>query len=172
MEEIWKDIPGFEGRYQASSLGRIRSLTFSKKVLSRWGTYRDVIFKGKILNTNHKNSNGYTNLKLGAGKSYDVHRLVAMTFVPNPLNLSEVNHIDFNKINNIITNLEWVSRGTNLHHNIKNGRHNTVKLTPEQVIEIRSRLQTGENMTTLAKEFNICYQNIKQIKKNKIWKFI
>ena len=97
--ENWKSIPNFEGYYEASTLGRIRSIQRSRT-------------KGGILKPSLTGS-GYPHLTLCAkGKkySYDVHRLIALTFLDNPNNLQEVNHKDENKQNNSVTNLEWCDR--------------------------------------------------------------
>lgn len=90
--EIWKEIPGFEGRYEASSNGSIRGIS---SLLEK---------KQKI------NRDGYLRVNLnvnGKPKTYTVHRLVASTFIPNPNCLPMINHKDENKLNNCIDNLEW-----------------------------------------------------------------
>lgn len=99
--EIWKDIDGFDGRYQVSTWGRVRSL---KGVLKPY-----------------KNDKGY--LKVGLmknGKNHKkrVNRLVAMAFIPNPENKPQVDHIDGNKENNSITNLRWVDNNENRKHSL------------------------------------------------------
>ena len=119
MEEIWKDIKGFEGRYQVSNLGRVRSLDWPRhrgrilklKIGSRWGYY--------VAHLSHVD---------GYAKTCNVHRLVAMAFIPNPDNLPEVNHKDENKLNNVVcfnpdgsidtehTNLEWCTGLYNLRY--------------------------------------------------------
>lgn len=97
MTEIWKDIPGYEGLYQASNCGNIRSLN--------WG--RRNIVRNLYLKPHNK---GYLQVELakdGSKKMTTVHRLVAMTFIPNPNNLPIINHKDENKHNNNVNNLEW-----------------------------------------------------------------
>lgn len=108
MQEIWKDIPEYEGLYQVSNLGRIKSLP-------RKGTHTT---KERIMNFT-KSNKGYFIAVLSKDykkKSFSVHRLVAQAFIPNPNNLPQVNHKDENKENNNINNLEWCSNWYNTHY--------------------------------------------------------
>lgn len=103
--EIWKDIKGFEGQYQVSNFGRIRSL--DRYVIGK--SKSKYLKKGKIMKLD-VNSKGYCNICLhkNAKPVYvGVHRLVAEAFIPNPLNLPCVNHKDENPSNNHVDNLEW-----------------------------------------------------------------
>ncbi len=111
MEEEWKDISGYEGLYQVSNLGNVKSLNFGRlgrpqnlKIGEHHTGYRIVVLaKNKVRKT-----------KL-------VHVLVASAFIPNPENKPCVNHIDGNKSNNFIGNLEWVTRSENTQHAIRTG---------------------------------------------------
>lgn len=97
MEEIWKDIEGYEGLYQVSNLGKVKSLNYNKTA------------KSELLKL-RKNTNGYTRVVLyknRKAKDYQVHRLVAEAFIPNPNNYPIINHKDENKTNNRVDNLEW-----------------------------------------------------------------
>lgn len=110
MTEEWKDIKGYEGYYQASSLGRIRSLDR----IDTSGKRR----KGKVLKYKH-DGGGYPSVILARGckdHTIHVHRLIAETFIPNPDNKPTVNHIDENKENNAVSNLEWMTYKENAHH--------------------------------------------------------
>lgn len=119
-DEQWKDIPGYEGLYQASNYGQIRSLDNIQHVMFR-GKSVIKLKHGKIIKQG-KHRGGYVLVwlsKNGSVRAHTVHRLVAETFLPNPDELPEINHIDGNKKNNAITNLEWVSRSENLNHAYK-----------------------------------------------------
>lgn len=117
-KEEWKSIEGFEGLYDVSSLGRVRSYP-------RNGT------KDKDIHILHQGvtKSGYCRVALSKNdrmKNYAVHRLVAQAFIPNPENKSEVNHIDGNPNNNTINNLEWNTRSENHLHRVYALRHNTL----------------------------------------------
>lgn len=107
MDEIWKDIKGFEGLYQVSNLGRVKGLnrvSLDKRHLP------DRILTGSVYST------GYVVVKLrvnGIAKRFSMHRLVAEHFIPNPKNLPIINHKDENKLNNRWDNLEWCTQQYN-----------------------------------------------------------
>ena len=125
MEEIWKDIEGYEGLYQVSNLGRVRSLGRTINRMTRWGTVKPYTIKPRVLK--HKIS-AYGRLQYhlhsldGVVKPYLAHRLVAKHFIPNPDNLPEVNHKDENPKNNRADNLEWVSHIANCNYGTRNER--------------------------------------------------
>lgn len=115
--EIWKDITGFDGFYQVSSFGRVKSLERRVKGLRGYRLLTSQIIE--------QGSNGKYNLvslcKDGAVKTYLVHRLVCSAFWPNPENKREVNHIDTDKTNNYYRNLEWNTVAQNHNHALRNG---------------------------------------------------
>lgn len=116
MEEIFKDIEGYEGLYQVSNLGRVKSL---ERLDSRGHKVNERILRLK------KNRYGYLQVTLyinGKGKTIEIHRLVAIHFLPNPNNLPEVNHIDENKENNSLENLEWCDHSYNINFGNRNKR--------------------------------------------------
>ena len=125
MEEIWKDIVGFEGWYQISNLGRVKSL--KRYVKHNYGGDRVVeerIIKQTI--ENRKNGYGYMRTSLAKGSigkqvRVNTHRLIAEAFIPNPDNKKFVNHKDGNKLNNSLDNLEWVTPKENVDHARKTG---------------------------------------------------
>ena len=102
MSEVWKAIPGYEGLYEVSDQGRVRSL--DRMAVGRWGEYKCY---GRVLSQHYQK---YYSVELnvkGSRKRINVHRLVAMAFLPNPDNLPQVNHKDENSKNNRVENLEW-----------------------------------------------------------------
>lgn len=114
MNEIWKDIEGYEGLYQISSKGRVKSL----------GNGSSGNSKEKILKSN-KNEYGYLRVNLwkeGKRENHKIHRLVATAFLPNPNNLLEINHKDEDKTNNKVDNLEWCNRKYNTNYGTRNKR--------------------------------------------------
>jgi hypothetical protein len=111
--EIWRDIPGYEGYYQVSNFGRVKSL--SRKVYNRGGFH---ISKEKILKQQLRKDR-YFNvhlLKEGIVKIFFVHRLVALAFLPNPNQLPDINHKDENPSNNCVDNLEWCTEKYNMNY--------------------------------------------------------
>lgn len=96
-EEVWKDIPSYEGLYQVSTFGNVRSLNYHRTGQAR------ILKQGR-------DRDGYCQVTLsnaGRPKSFKIHRLVATAFIPNPLNLPVINHKDENPLNNHVNNLEW-----------------------------------------------------------------
>ena len=166
MEEIWKDIPGFEDDYQASNLGRIRRVIKNKELFF----IRTLIVSNRGYHIIHFSINGIS-------KMCRVHRLVAQTFIPNPENKPQINHIDGNKINNHIGNLEWCTAKENDKHAVATGlsskvgeRNANSKLKSFQVRVIRKI----DDMTEfeIAKIFNISRANVGRIKRKEYWKHI
>ena len=119
LKEIWKDVKDYEGLYQVSNLGRVKSLD---RYIPNTNGVGVRMIKGVILKTTINNS-GYETLALhrdGRTKRFLVHRLVGLTFIPNPENLSDINHIDENKFNNCVDNLEWMSHIDNMNYGDRN----------------------------------------------------
>lgn len=120
MEEKWKDIPGYEGIYQASTFGRIKSLPHLIKANKDGGTRYTKLYIKKLTVGWH----GYMYVSLsknGIQKTCLLHRVVADTFIPNPDKLPAINHKDGNKKNNHVENLEWCTDSENQIHASMNG---------------------------------------------------
>lgn len=121
QEEIWKDIEGYEGIYQVSNLGNVRVL--DRIVNSAIKNNDKVKRKGQILK--QYNKRGYLQVTLTVSnkrKYFNVHRLVAQAFIPNPNNLPQVNHRDENPKNNCVNNLEWCSAKYNANYGTRNSK--------------------------------------------------
>lgn len=114
MDEVWKDVAGYEGLYQVSNLGRVRSLD---RVVANRNGY--AVKKGKIITPASVSGKQYQKVSLwkdNKGKTYLVHRIIAEAFLPNPHSFAEVNHKDENPMNNNVDNLEWCDRMYNAHY--------------------------------------------------------
>lgn len=168
MEEIWKDVVGYEGRYAVSNTGKVKRADVDK------------IMKFSV------NKKGYLKVALstrGALKSCAVHRIVAFAFLENPENKPEVNHINGVKMENNVENLEWCTRDENIAHAIKTGlrdyksmtgeKSHLSKLTEKEVREIRL-LRSGTKLTLLkiARKYNVTKDAIYDIVHFRSWKHV
>jgi hypothetical protein len=160
MNEIWKPVIGFEGKYEVSSLGRVRSIPHQ---IIRNGYPVNVV--GRVLKGFKHN---YYYVFLGGKNQRAVHRLVCEAFHGDPQG-REVNHIDANPFNNCVENLEWVTRSENRRHTLLMGNHNRARLTGGQVLQIRERLNAGETGISLAKEYGVSRHAITNIKLRHCW---
>jgi hypothetical protein len=118
MAEIWKAVKGYEGLYEVSSLGNVRSLDRVIKSRHNGTTVR----KGRTLTPFYEENKGYYQVKLtkmGKSKTHRIHRLVALAFLENPFNCSDINHKDEVKTNNNVNNLEWCTRKYNNNYGTK-----------------------------------------------------
>lgn len=147
MEEIWKDIPGYEGRYQASTFGRIRNYV-----------------TGLILSQRSYKTRGIKYYKRCAfdRKGFFVHRLIALTFISNLENKPQVDHIDYDEQNNSVDNLRWAtfqenqahSAGRRRNKNTGAGHYRSV-LTNEQWIEAKLLSSLGITYSKTARRFGV-----------------
>lgn len=172
-QEIWKDLENFPG-YQVSTLGNVKSINRFRKTK---GNHLAKV-KGKNL-TIRKNKRGYLECRI---KNIDkvIHRLVAQTFLSNVENKPQVNHIDGNKTNNKLYNLEWVTNSENQRHAIKLGLKPSVKeennpnthLTNEIVSNIKELYNNGKSIANLSVTFKINIEIIRSIIYGNSWKNI
>lgn len=132
MEEIWKEIPNYEGYFEVSTLGNFRS----KDRIIKYKQSGTRNYPGKLLKVEVM-QDGYSRIVLmkeSVKKRYMCHRLVAETYIPNPNNKPYVNHIDGNRSNNCVENLEWCTQSENERHSIDElGKSMKGKTTPKSV---------------------------------------
>lgn len=177
--EIWKDVKGFEGIYQISNYGNLKSLerkTFNK------GTCCYNLIKEKILKK-ATDKDGYVKYCLflkGNRENKSAHRLVALAFIENPENKPQVNHIDGNKKNNHVSNLEWCTASENSNHALNMGLsyqkpgegHHMSKLTEKEVIVIRELYKNNTTQKEISFLFNVSQTQIYRIVNKKSWSHI
>ena len=166
--EIWKDVVGFEGIYQVSNLGRVKSLS---RVVNTWNAYKTL--PTIIMSQRHRN--GYLACNLS-----NVHRLVARAFIDNPDGKQYVNHKDGNKKNNIAENLEWVTALENVQHAWDNNLSNDEtrrKMSKKAKMRVGKRNNCWRGyvcMYDLENNFICSFETLKHaeiwIKENTIWK--
>ena len=149
MQEIWRDIEGYEGLYQVSNKRRVKSLNYNK-------SGKEGILKPR------KSKDGYLQLQLhkeGECKDYRVHRLVGQTFLENLEGLPEINHKDEDKTNNCVENLEWCSSEYNKNYGTRNKRVSKSLSKPLMCVEINeifnsaqeAQEQTGIDASSIGK---------------------
>lgn len=160
MEEIWKAIKGYEGLYEISNYGKVRS-TYGEGRIRKLSIHKDGYLQ---LNLIHKQNR----------KKFLVHRLVALAFIPNPNGHLEVNHIDFDKKNNLVSNLEWCNRIENIRHYKASGKTPSrdncpKKINKEIAIDI---FKSKEHRSLIAKKYNITTNMVRLIQVGKAWKQI
>ena len=174
-KEEWKDIDGFDGVYKVSNHGKIISYLTNPKLLA--GTINESGYR-------------YANLrKMNQTKCLRWHRIVAKAFLPNPNNLPEINHIDGNKLNNCVSNLEWCTRKQNMVHAKENGlmpsdvdakhlykkgeSNIKSKLKKNEVLEIRRMYKLGGcTHRDLAKHFGISRGHVSRVLSKHVWTHI
>lgn len=173
-----KPIKDLEDLYEIDEQGNVYALPRQKRTPTTVYTSKEKVLKpydngyGYMLVDMRKNGKRYMRL---------VHRLVAETFLPNPNNLPQINHIDGNKSNNTLSNLEWCTCSGNQYHAFENGlkprgeKHPRAKLTNDDVVYIRStycKNKTGFGIHALAKKFGVCDATIRQIIVGRTYKHI
>lgn len=178
MEEIWKDISGYEGLYQISNFGRVKSIE----------RYVPTIFEGRktkckkyeLIRKHHINGYGYPSVflfKNGVRKGLLIHRLIANAFIPKIEGKNLINHIDSNTRNYAISNLEWCTHTENIRHGYTSGHNkyygenhpnSKLDLVAVQIIREMCRAKIF-SQRKIAKYFNISPTTIAKIHHNRIW---
>lgn len=178
QKEIFKDIIGYEGLYQVSNIGRVKSLKRIGKGRGLNIGFAERIFNEKILKP--QLTNKYYSVMLsknGKIKLMKIHRLVLTAFKENKENKSQVNHIDGNKLNNNIENLEWCTVSENITHSYKIGlrskkgeKHHLCKLKLIDVIKIKLLQPMSRNdELKLSKKLGVHFDTIRAIKYERSW---
>lgn len=168
MGRIFKPIIGYEELYQVANTGDIYSNNYGKKK----GRFK------KLKQGTHRQ--GYKLIRLyrnNIWRSFMVHRVVALAFIPNPENKPTVNHKDGNKANNHVDNLEWFTQKEQAAHAYETGlkvgllgsKHPQSKLTEKEVLEIVSDINNGHTLSDLAKKYNISLSTISSIYHGRNW---
>ena len=176
MQEEWKNIEGYEGLYQVSNLGRIKSLErlINHKTTGK-ALYKEKIMK-EIINY------GYSHVilcKNGKQKYCKIHRLVAQAFIPNPEKLPQVNHKDENKSNNKADNLEWCSLKYNINYGTRTERVAKTKRKAVLQCDLKGNvIKKWNSISEAEKKLNIRNENIVAVCRNRkkaaggyIWKY-
>ena len=173
MEEEWRDIRSYEGLYQVSNLGNVKS--FNNRIKNK----NPMILKQTI-----DRKNGYLTVSLsknGKKKIHRVHKLVASIFIDNPNNYPVINHKDGNKLNNCVDNLEWCTCQENIDHAVKmnlradqRGENNPYhKITEQQAKEIIDLLLSKKyTQLEISRMYGLSDDYAGNIKRKKLWKYL
>ena len=160
VKELWKDLVGFENRYMGSTLGRIKSKDL--KLKKRNGVIYTV--KSNILNP-IIDSRGYLAVCLRKNEKAStvrVHRVIALTFLENPENKSDVNHKNTNKLDNRAVNLEWATRLENNHH-AQDSNLIPYKIQKNQIPVIKTLYSSGQTHKQIAQKYGVNQSTITRI---------
>ena len=171
--EEWRDVIGYEGYYQISNLGRVKSLPRLVRNVNGYSTKKELILNPHI-------NKGYLKTALTINKITNykfIHKLVAEAFIPNSNNYPQVNHKDTDKLNNKKDNLEWCTPSQNMKHAYDNNliskdgfNNSNSKLKIKQVEEIRELLTKGFKCKEISLKYSVNYATIRDIKIGRTWK--
>jgi hypothetical protein len=174
--EEFKDIPGWEGYYQVSNLGVVRSL--NRTVVSVTGKVYNR--KSKIM-PQHTNEDGYKIVYLsrnGRDITMGVHRAMGLAFIPNPKNKPMINHLNSNRADNRLDNLEWCTNAENIQHSFDMGissnkgeKHPRAVLTMGKVRAIREELAKGKTPLQVANLLGVKRRNVYAVRDRQNWNY-
>jgi len=173
--EKWKDIKNYEGYYQVSNKGKVRGVA---RLINGGGSQNKRFIKEKVLK-NHVKQNGYCQVRLtkdGISKDFLVHRLVAISFKGTIEGSPHVNHIDGNKQNNKLDNLEWCNTFENMQHAFDIGlvdnrgiKSPNNKYSEAQILLVKKLLQEGHSNVTISKMTGVNRTTVYRVKIGKQW---
>lgn len=174
-KEIWKSVNGYDGIYEASSFGRVRSLDR----IPNYSDNRKRIHKGKIINPAIKD-NGYYSISLfkdGKGKTFNLHKLIALVHCDNPNNYKYVLHINSNRLDCRAENLKWGTQSENLFQSYQEGRippmlwnHTNKKHDKEKYLKALELFKQGYGSTYVSKQIEVPLRTVQNFK-NKFKKY-
>lgn len=185
LPEIWREVPGYDGRYEVSSYGRVRS---KDMIIFNFLTKRNNFREGRILSL--QDNQGYLKTRLlmnGVGRTISVHRLVAEAFVTKPEGCNVVNHLDGDKANNNAENLEWTTVKGNVRHAWEMGLNNfsedqrkrqkeklSIKIIGEnkvtgEILQFDSASECGRKMNTAKSKIRDCCNGKIEMLKGWVW---
>jgi NUMOD4 motif/HNH endonuclease len=177
VDEVWLPVSGYEGNYEVSNLGKVRSLD---RILSN--KRHQTRAKGRVLKHSF-DSWGYPHIGLcrdyGKKFTFKIHRLVAIAFTPNPENKPCVNHLDGNKTNNTAANLEWATSKENHDHAVATGlKRNPVgdngraRLTPELIQQAKTLRALGNTYASIGRELGVSENHARMVVIGRRWKHL
>ncbi len=159
-KECWKDISGYEGKYQISNKGRIKSILFTNNQITK---KQDKIMKPQL-----RNKYLIINLsKDSKRKQYSIHRLVAQEFIKNPNNYNVVNHLDYNTLNNNADNLEWCTQKQNVKHSVCHMKGKAHMRMPKELYGITYREKYNNYELAIKQKYYGKYKTLEEAKKKR-----
>lgn len=178
MIEEWCPIPGYEGLYEVSSTGRVRSL--DRVVSYVWRGRPKVMSKAGTVLAPEIDDDGYFRVRLfrnGNQQKFGIHQLVALAFIANPDGLPEVAHIDHNRRHNRPSNLKWASRPGNHTDSVIENRYSLAgpnlgrkrTFTADEIRSIRSRFASGDRQVDIAHDLGIRQEQVRKIVSRERW---